>query len=268
MLVDYHTHHERCGHAVGKLEDYVQAAVKRGLWEIGLSDHMPVIHLTPEQLLPEVAMTMEELPEYVEEALRLKEQYKGTIRIRVGLEADWVQGYEERIKALLATYPFDYVIGSIHFLGDWDITDSRQMAGWDVRDHAEVCLEYFKQIQLSAKSGLFDTLGHIDAVKRFGHIPASLYEHLLEESVAAIRDAGVCVEVNTSGLRYKCEEQFPSRRLLEMMHSHNVPLTLGSDAHQPRFVGEGLDVVVPLIKSVGYKNVYGFEGRKRYEIEI
>ncbi|HEU4964121.1 MAG TPA: histidinol-phosphatase HisJ family protein [Bacilli bacterium] len=268
MLVDYHTHHDRCGHAVGGLEEYIQAAVKRGLGEIGFSDHQPVIHLTPEQLLPEVAMTREQLPEYVEEALRLQEQYKDEIVVRVGLEADWIEGYREPIRELLATYPFDYVIGSVHFLGEWDITDYRQLEGWDSRDHAEVCREYFRQIRLSAESGLFDTLGHIDVVKRFGHIPAKLYEYLLEETIAAIREAGVCVEVNTSGLRYKCEEQFPSRRLLEMMYSHGVPLTVGSDAHKPELVGEGLETVVPLIKSVGYREVHGFVGRQRYAIEL
>jgi histidinol-phosphatase (PHP family) len=268
MLVDYHTHHERCGHAVGTLEEYVQAALQKGLKEIGLSDHQPILHIQNEKIIPGSAMPYEELPRYVEEALELKAKYQGLIDIKVGLEADWIEGYEETVKNLLAQYPFDYVIGSVHFLGDWDITNSAELAGWDTRDAGEVCAEYFRQVRLAAKSGLFDTLGHIDVIKRFGHIPSDLYEHLLEETVLAIRDAGVCVEVNASGLRYPCAEQFPSRKLLHMLHAHNVPLTVGSDAHQPKFVAEGLDTVYELLRQVGYTQIHGFTARKRYEIDI
>ena len=268
MLVDYHTHHERCGHAVGRLEDYIQAAVQRGLREIGLSDHQPVLHIAPEDLLPEVAMPMEELPLYVAEALALRDKYRGVIDVKVGLEADWVEGYGDQVAELLGKHPFDYVIGSVHFLGTWDHTDSRQLAGWDARDVFETYAEYFKQVRMAAQSGLFDIIGHIDVIKRFGHVPERSHDDLLEETAVAVRDAGVCVEVNASGLRYPCAEQFPSRRMLEMLHAHQVPLTLGSDAHQPRFVGEGLDVVVGLLREVGYKQVHGFTGRRRYEIEL
>lgn len=268
MLVDYHTHHERCGHAVGRLEEYVRAARERGLKEIGLSDHQPVLHIRPEDLLPEVAMPMEELPLYVQEALALKEKYRGEIEVKVGLEADWVAGYGEQVRALLAQYPFDYVIGSVHFLGDWDHTDSRQLAGWETRDVFATYEEYFEQIRAAAASGLFDTIGHIDVIKRFGYKPERSWEHLLEETVVAVRDAGVCVEVNASGLRYPCAEQFPSKRMLEMMHSHRVPLTIGSDAHKPEHVGLGLDTVVALLREVGYREVHGFTGRERYAIGI
>jgi histidinol-phosphatase (PHP family) len=268
MLVDYHTHHERCGHAVGRLEEYIEAALRRGVREIGLSDHQPVLHIRPEDLLPEVAMPMEELPRYVEEALLLKVKYSRQIDVKVGLEADWVEGYGEQVRDLLAQYPFDYVIGSVHFLGDWDHTDSRQLAGWDVRDVYDTYAEYFRQIRMAAGSGLFDTIGHIDVIKRFGYVPDKSYDDLLEQTVVAVRDAGVCVEVNASGLRYPCAEQFPSKKMLEMLYSHRVPLTVGSDAHKPEHVGEGLDSVYALLREVGYREVHGFTGRKRHAVEL
>lgn len=268
MLIDYHTHHERCGHAVGRLEEYIVVALQKGIKEIGLSDHQPVLHIAPEDLLPEVAMPLEELPLYVQEALELQEKYRGQIEVRVGLEADWVEGYGEQVRELLAKYPFDYVIGSVHFLGDWDHTDSRQLAGWDKRDVYETYAEYFQQVRLAAASGLFDTIGHIDVIKRFGYVPERSYDDLLEQTVVAVRDAGVCVEVNASGLRYPCAEQFPSRKMLAMLRAHNVPLTVGSDAHQPHFVGEGLVQVYALLREVGYTHVHGFRGRQRYAVEI
>jgi histidinol-phosphatase (PHP family) len=268
MLVDYHTHHVRCGHAVGTLEEYIQAALEKGVRELGLSDHQPVLHIKPEELAPEVAMSLEELPEYVRECLELQEKYRGRLDVKVGLEADWVEGYAEETRALFAAYPFDYVIGSVHFLGTWDLTDSRNLTEWERRDVRETYREYFRQVRLAAASGLFDTIGHIDVIKRFGYKPETSYDDLLEETVVAVRDSGVCVEVNASGLRYPCAEQFPSRRMLEMLHAHRVPLTVGSDAHQPRHVAEGLGVVYDLLREVGYREIYGFTGRKRYAIEL
>lgn len=268
MLVDYHTHHERCGHAVGKMEQYIQAAIARGVKQIGLSDHQPVLHIAPEDLAPEVAMPIEELPLYVAEAFLLKEKYQGQIEVKVGLEADWVEGYGEQTRELLSQYSFDYVIGSVHFLGTWDHTDGRNMAGWETRDVFETYVEYFQQVRMAAESRLFDTIGHFDVIKRFGFKPERAYQEAVEAAIVAVRDSGICVEVNASGLRYPCAEQFPSRTILEILKHHNVPLTVGSDAHKPEHVAEGLDTVYELIRSVGYKNIHGFTGRKRFEIEI
>lgn len=268
MLVDYHTHHVRCGHAVGELEEYVQAALAKGVVELGLSDHQPILHLPPDRVAPDSAMRWDQLPDYVEEALSLQAKYAGQIELRVGLEADWIEGQEEAIGRLLAAYPFDYAIGSVHFLGDWDITNSAELWRWAACEPAAVCTEYFRQVRLAAQSGLFDTLGHLDVIKRFGQVSAAQYEHLFEETVVAVREAGVAVEVNASGLRYPCAEQFPSRRLLEMLYSHGVPLTVGSDAHQPSAVGAGLDEVYALLKSVGYRQVCGFRARRRYPIAL
>ena len=98
MRIDYHTHHERCGHAVGKLEEYVQRGIEIGLSQIGLSDHMPLLHVDPDQYYPEMAMSMDELPRYVEECFTLKERYRGQIEVRVGLEGDYIEGWETEIR--------------------------------------------------------------------------------------------------------------------------------------------------------------------------
>jgi len=268
MKIDYHTHHERCGHAVGQLEDYVQAAIAKGLTEIALTDHQPVLHIPLAEQWPEVAMSLDELPHYVREAQALQAKYREQIAVKVGLEADWVEGWAEPCRALLAAHPFDYVIGSVHFLGSWDITDFRQLDGWEGRNVYETYAEYYRQVRLAAASGLFDTIGHIDVIKRFGYQPERPVDELLEETVVAVRDAGVCVEVNASGLRYPCAEQFPSRRMLEMLHAHRVPITVGSDAHQPHHVAEGFDTVRELLKAVGIEHVHGFTQRRRYALEF
>src|SRR6478752_9770667 len=102
MLIDYHTHHVRCGHASGELEEYVKRGIEIGLTQLGLSDHMPLLHVDPQTYWPEMAMPKEELPRYVEQCLHLKEKYKDRIDIRVGLEGDYVEGFESEIAAIIS----------------------------------------------------------------------------------------------------------------------------------------------------------------------
>lgn len=155
--------------AVGKLEEYVQRGIELGLQQLGLSDHLPLIHVDPASYYPEMAMPMAELPRYVEECLTLKERYRGVIDLRVGLEADYIEGYEEQIREILSPYPWDYLIGSVHFLGEWDITDHRQVHGWEGKDALEVYRLYYDAVKKSALSGLYDIIGHMDVIKRFGY---------------------------------------------------------------------------------------------------
>src|SRR5690554_4880509 len=143
MFIDYHTHHVRCGHAIGSLEEYVLQGIEIGLDQLGLSDHMPLLHVDPATYYSGMAMPMDELPRYFEECTRLKEQYRNQIDIRIGLEGDYIEGYEEQIERIVTAYPWDYVIGSVHFLGEWDISDSRQLHGWEGRKVDEVYEIYY-----------------------------------------------------------------------------------------------------------------------------
>ncbi|AHV95083.1 histidinol-phosphatase HisJ [Paenibacillus sabinae] len=273
MQIDYHTHHERCGHAVGKLEDYVRRGIKLGLDQLGLSDHLPLIHVDPDQYYPEMAMPLEELPRYVEECLNLKERYRGTIDIRVGLEADYIEGYEEQIRELLSPYPWDYLIGSVHFLGEWDITDYRQVHGWEGQDPLEVYRRYYQAISKAASSGIYDIIGHMDVIKRFGYGPDTaegLAEvRVLEKSaLQAIADAGIAMELNASGLFKPCAEMFPAPHVLAQALELGIPLTLGSDAHDPAKLGEGLADARKLLWDTGFRELAGFKGRRRETVSF
>lgn len=270
VRIDYHTHHERCGHAEGRLEDYVKRAVEIGLEQVGLSDHMPLLHVDPATYYPGMAMAMDELPRYVEEALRLKEKYRGQIDIRVGLEGDYIEGYEEDIERIVTGYPWDYVIGSVHFLGEWDVSDSRQLHGWEGKRMLDVYERYFDAVQKAAKTGFYDFLGHIDVIKRFGHRPEEDDEvrELERRTLDVIRDSGVAIELNASGLRMPCAEMFPKRRMLEYAFELGIPVTIGSDAHQPERLSQYLDQAVALLKEIGYRELATFRGRQRTMIPI
>lgn len=268
MRIDYHTHHERCGHAVGKLEDYVKRGIAMGLEQLGLSDHLPLIHVDPATYYPEMAMPLEELPRYVEECLSLKERYRGIIDLRVGLEADYIEGYEEQITELLAPYPWDYLIGSVHFLGEWDITDYRQVHGWEGKDPLEVYRRYYDAVRKSALSGIYDIIGHMDVIKRFGYGPTSpedqaAVREMERSTLQAIADSGIAMELNASGLTKPCAEMFPAQHVLQEALELGIPLTLGSDAHDPAKLGEGLEEARKQLWDTGFRQLAVFEGRKR-----
>ncbi|AIQ71934.1 histidinol-phosphatase HisJ [Paenibacillus odorifer] len=273
MHIDYHTHHERCGHAVGKLEEYVQRGIELGLQQLGLSDHLPLIHVDPASYYPEMAMPMAELPRYVEECLTLKERYRGVIDLRVGLEADYIEGYEEQIREVLSPYPWDYLIGSVHFLGEWDITDHRQVHGWEGKDALEVYRLYYDAVKKSALSGLYDIIGHMDVIKRFGYGPQTPegkaeVKALELETLKVIADSGIAMELNASGLTKPCAEMFPAEHLLQEALRLGIPLTLGSDAHDPAKLGDGLQEARSMLWHTGFRELAVFEGRRRTTVQF
>lgn len=267
-MIDYHTHHARCGHAIGQLEDYVLRGIEIGLTQLGLSDHMPLIHVDPATYLPEMAMPMDELPRYVEECLMLKEKYKDQIDIRVGLEGDFIEGYEETIERIVTGYPWDYVIGSVHFLGTWDISDARQLAGWEGKNKYKVYEQYYDAVQKAARSRLYDFLGHIDVIKRFNMRPDEDVTALEDETLNVIAASGMAIEVNASGLRMPCEELFPGPRMIRRAFDLGIPLTVGSDAHRPDRLSQYLDQAYAAVRQAGYTQLATFERRQRKLMDI
>ncbi|EXX87894.1 histidinol phosphatase [Paenibacillus darwinianus] len=268
MLIDYHTHHARCGHAVGTLEEYVKRGAELGLAQIGLSDHMPLLHVDPATYYPEMAMPMEELPRYVEECLALKEKYKGVIDVRVGLEGDYIEGHEEAIERIVGAYPWDYVIGSVHFLGEWDISDFRQTQGWEGKDRMAVYGQYYDAVAKAAATGFYDYIGHIDVIKRFGFQPEGDVTAMENAALEAVARHGLAIELNASGLRMPAAEMFPSKRMLEYALSLGIPVTVGSDAHQPARLHQYVDEARTLLKEVGYSQLATFEGRRRTLVDF
>jgi histidinol-phosphatase (PHP family) len=267
MKIDYHTHHARCGHAIGSLEEYVQQGIRLGLDQLGLSDHMPLLHVKPDDYYPEMAMPMEELPRYVEECLELKERFKGQIDIRVGLEGDYIEGWEREIGDIITAYPWDYVIGSVHFLGEWDVTDFRQVHHWEGKNVLEVYRTYYDAVSKAAATGLYDIMGHLDVIKRFGYHPKTEEMEELRElersALSAVARSGRAMELNASGLSKPCAEMFPSRRMLEEAFSLGIPLTVGSDAHDPAKLSEHLEKARALLYEVGYRELAVFQHRER-----
>lgn len=265
-MIDYHIHTSRCCHACGSVEEYLQEAERKGIEEIGFADHFPLGLL---DYSPRVQVTMNpsELEEYMDQVLSLKSR-ADRVRVRLGIEVDYIPGREKMLERLLKRYSFDYVIGSIHFMGDWDFTHPVYADTYRNRDIEDIYSKYFRMIGDLCRSGLFDIVGHIDVVKKFGYRPDGGFEERWFEIARLLKDAGTCLELNTAGRDAPVGEFYPDRRLLEISCAEGVPVTTGSDAHDPAQVGRYFIEAEELLRSAGYTELAAFSGRTRQAIPL
>lgn len=263
-LFDYHVHTARCGHAFGEDYQYVETAIRKGLREIGFSDHIPRFYRPddPAQKVTERGMPRAELEGYVKSVLKLRDRYP-EIAIKLGLEIDYVPGREEQIEAVLGDYPWDYLLGSVHFIPEWNYG----YIGYE-KEHspAEIYSAYFSLVARAAESRLFDILGHIDLPRRFfPRLSEEEMRSLDRELAARLGKTGVRVELNTYGVRSSRQGDvgiFPEQYLLRLLHQEGIGVTLGSDAHKPEEVGADFERATQLLKTVGYDRITAFEKRK------
>ena len=251
-------HGNFCGHAEGELEEYVLEALGKGFLEIGFSAHLPKV-VDPD---PYHAMLENRLPDYIALIEHLQMKYHGNISIKLGIEADYFPGLEEKTRTLLAKYPFDYVLGSLHFLGDWHFSSKAGRHRYESEDPAESFTKYFELLRDMIRSGLFDVLAHADALRKETFEPGPGSSEEYEKLAELLAKHGMAIEVNTAGLRRGAGSIYPDRLLLEACGAKGVPVTLGSDAHIPADVGRDFRYAFRLLEEAGITDLAIFEGRK------
>ncbi len=265
-MIDLHLHTSRCGHAEGSPAELVAAAQKAGLVTIAFTDHLPL----PEGYPGGYSMTWPELPLYVEEVHSAAEAASkdGGPEVLLGIEADYIRGNEMLVSGALMAHPFDVVLGSVHFLDGWAFDDPDLVDRYDEWDVDALWERYFEEVVAAAATGLFDVMAHPDLVKKFRFMPSGGPDPWYEEAASVFAQTGVAIEVNTAGLRKPCAEMYPSMAFLETCRRHGVPATLGSDAHRPREVGEGIDLAIAALVEAGYDSLVIFRGRKAEEVAL
>jgi histidinol-phosphatase (PHP family) len=269
MLTDYHLHlrpdepgttAER-HFTTANAEHYRATASERGIAELGVSEHVYRF---------EQALEVWRHPFWQENALDDLDAYCEFVRertdLRLGIEADFVPGREDRMANLLEARPFDYVVGSVHFLRD-EAVDMEDYGVWQAgRSAEEIWRRYFETLGEAARSGLFDILAHPDLVKVWGRerpLPPGDLRRYYELAIDGIADSGVAVEVSTAGLRKRAGELYPAPEFLELCVQAGAPVALSSDAHRPHEVGADYEQALELLSRAGVSELCVFERRAR-----
>ncbi len=275
MLTDYHVHLRPDGpdtpssryFTAENAERYREAASERGIAELGVSEH--VYRFTQ-------ALDVWDHEYWRDSAHDDIDAYCAFVReetdLRLGIEADFIPGREGRMENLLDGRPWDYVVGSVHFLGDLAVDYDKYDVWTTGSDADKVWRRYFEVLGEAAGSGMFDILAHPDLVKVWGREnrpwPERDLRFYYEIAMDGILDSGVAVEVSTAGLRKPVGEIYPSSAYLEMLVDAGAPLALSSDAHVPEHLGHGYDEAVTLLADHGVTEICVFEGRERRLVEV
>lgn len=255
---DYHLHTSLCRHAEGNPADYYAAAKKIGLHEICFTDHAPA----PCGYDARYRMHIDQFKDYAAAVRELRKR-PGAPRVLFGIEADYYAGCRNFLERWLAAQPFDVVLGSVHYIGEWGFDSPENRAVWETIDIRHAWRDYFALVGKLAESRLFDVLTHPDLPKKFGH---RIDDHLLRELAAPALDriaaAGMALEINTAGLRKPVGEIYPAELILRLAREREIPITFGSDAHQPEDVGAGFEEAVALAVAAGYRERARFQERR------
>jgi histidinol-phosphatase (PHP family) len=252
VIVDYHLHlrdeQERITFTVEAMERFVETAATRGVAEIGFTEHVYYFRQTEAvwTLLYQTERCRYDLDEYVGAVVEAKRQ---GMPVKLGLEVDWWPPHDAAIAGALEPYPWDFLLGSVHWLREEPVD-----SGSGLTDAAP----YFAEVEEAARSGRFDVLSHLDLVKIFGLRPGPEHYDGLADTIA---EAGVAVEVSTAGWRKPVGELYPAPALLARLAQCGVPITLASDAHVPGLVGEDFPRALAVARQAGYETVTVFDSR-------
>ncbi|MGO9489793.1 MAG: histidinol-phosphatase [Solirubrobacteraceae bacterium] len=274
MLTDYHLHLRPDSadaspaeyFTAANAERYREAAAEQGIEELGVSEHVYRFRQ---------ALEVWRHPFWERYAHDDLDEYCAFVReqtdLRLGIEADFVPGAEDRIANLLQARDFDYVVGSVHFIREGAV-DMDDFGVWNPNDPSrsaeQIWRRYFATVAESARSGLFDVVAHPDLVKIWGparpeRVPPGDLRRYYEPAVEGLAEGGVAVEISTAGLRKPVGEIYPSPAFLEMCLEAGVPLCLSSDAHRPQDVGAGYEQALELLDELGVGEICVFEHRSR-----
>ena len=256
---DYHLH-THYSDGKGTPEQYIEKAKAIGFSEIGFSDHLT---LTDEQ--QDWSIRLPQLGEYINEISSLKEKENGII-IRLGLEVDYFPEKEKEISEILADLPLDYIIGSVHYMGEGTVDLGPEF--YENKDIDKLFEAYFSLISRAAASGLFDFMAHPDLVRIFRYFPslnaADLYRQLARE----LKLADVAFEINTNGMNKPLKDFYPDRRYLHIFREEGVPVLVNSDAHKPDRLGQYFEEAYKLLSNAGFEEMVIYNKRRRMTVPI
>ena len=274
---DLHTH-TNYSHGLDSVLDMYRAAIRHGLSFLGFSEHSlrPEGYAYPAEYRDNLRQG---LPAYVQEVralqdLRGKNLDPGNLTALFGMEVDWIGAEPEFVRQAATAYDFDYLIGSVHFLGRWGFDSSS--GDWEQLDKVPrhtFYAAYFAAVADMAGSGLFQIAGHFDLIKIFSVRDFQAWLtgdnlDLVRDALAAVRDAGMAMEVSSAGLRKPCAEIYPGPAIMRLAADLQVPIAFASDAHAADQVAWAFPELATYAASFGYGSSLVFRGKDRIVLEL
>ncbi|MEB3330626.1 MAG: histidinol-phosphatase [Candidatus Sericytochromatia bacterium] len=259
-ITDYHVHIERGPYTAEWLETFVAAAHKAGVTELGISEHAYRFHQTKHLLWnPWVARKKtEDLEAYL--GLLLAARARG-IPLKIGIEMDYMPDNAAAMRRFLAEHPFDYAIGSVHWLGGFGFDLDEMRGQWEQGNVEEIHDTYFSVLEQMIEERPVDIIGHADVIKVFGFHAPRVAMNWYRRLTPKIKASGMAVEVSTAGWRKPVRELYPAPEWLAMLVEADVPLVLSSDAHRPEDVGAGYPQALDLLRALGVRRLHTLTSR-------
>ncbi|MCD4760692.1 histidinol-phosphatase HisJ [bacterium] len=265
LNTDAHIHTSLCRHAVGTMDEYVRRAVELGLERICFTDHVPL----PFGFDPTHRMVPEELPGYIDQVKKLQHHYRDTIEICLGLECDFLPGVESWLERLLHDNHYDYVLGSVHFVGR--LASGKTIFVMRPGNAAPEQLEttYWRQLEEMVKTGLFDAAAHLDIFKQADWQPCPEQLPQMERVLDCILEFDMALEFNSSGWdKPGVKEAYPDKLLLQMAVKRAIPIICGSDAHSPGQVGRHRERMTARLRQLGVTQHAFYRQRQRVMLPL
>ena len=248
MRADYHIHTNRCKHAQGQMQEYVEKAIQLQIPEIAFTDHIPL----PDGFDAPHRMSYNEVEDYLNDIEMLRQNYPD-IKIYAGIEADFYDGYTEYLYQTFQQFNFDIIILAVHFIKGWPKNNWVFSYYFPNRPIHEIYSDYLQAIKRGINTGLFDIVGHLDVIKNEDFPLLNTNKPELLDVLECVKKQSMAVEINTSGLRREIKEIYPNLNILPLLEEFNIPITLGSDAHKPEQVGYQFDTVEKML--LNYPNI-------------
>jgi len=259
MSASYHNH-TRWSDGRATVAEMLQAAQRAGLEEVGISDHFV---LSP---YPEVdiswAMPDDSLAEYVDDILAAAAGVD--IPVRLGVEIDFFpETFAESLQRV-ATFPFDYLIGGVHFADSFPLDcHGRFWKALDAAGIERVHRTYWQRARELAEAGGVDWIAHLDLPKKFGFLPEVQLDHEIAATLEAVAAAGIALEINTAGWDKPCRDCYPTPPLLAACRKRDIPMLISADAHAPGEIARYFTRAEALLRNVGYEETVRFARRRR-----
>jgi len=263
---DYHVHLEQGPYRTEWLRKFLAAAREAGIDEIGFSEHAYRFRQT-ESFWPKSwgLKAEEDADNYVSFICTLK---KEGYPVKLGVEIDFAPGSETLIDDFISTYPWDYVIGAVHFIDDWGFDRPDQAHLWLEQNILETYRRYLALFREAAQTKLFDIMAHPDVIKVFGYRPPTSLRPEYESCAETLLEAGLSFEINTAGLRKPVREIYPGPEFIKPLAEANIPAIISSDAHRPEDVGADFPLAYQYAREHGLRQLVRFNNRRRQPMPL